>query len=1211
MLLRVLPAVRPAFLTALAAGLALGTPVGARAQEAAQLSGLVTGPGGAPAAGARVQVTAEGGESVEALTDRTGRYRVRLPGRTDAYVVSVEAPGLSPATRVLAGAPGQGPQATLDFELALQVVLLEPLEVRVPRLTVAGATAWTPGAVDQSRPGIDLRKEPLGADDLSDLTSRQVGVAESATPDGVGISIAGQAPDQTRLTMDGADLGASVVPREAIRSVDVVTNTYDVGRGRFSGGQVDVETQRGGNEWGATARVDVRDPHFQYGDAPGALQRRQGHLALDAGGGGALLRDRVFAYGAATLRRATSSAPSLGDLDAAGLRGLRLSPDSVQRFLGLTLPFQPLAECSGRDSGLGSALVRLDAVLSERHSFMLRLNGQKSELPDRGSAWAVAGTGSTMSGSAFGVLGELSSGGARVANELRIHASAASRSWSSSDPAPAGVVTVASEADDGAPGFASLRFAGSPFAPRDTRHRGIELADELVVTTRDRSHRFRIGAEAGSQTHESLRGAAGGSFEFASLADLEAGRPARFTRPLDPAGWDAEVRRVALFADDHWRPGNLELSYGLRAERSWYSRPAAANPAVEARFGAAPGVVPASWRISPRVGFAFSARMPWDAGPEGRTAVQGGIGEFVGVLPLASLGAALAETGRPDAAELVCTGAAAPVPDWAAYRADPGAVPAACADGSSPFASRLPRATLFAPGFVPPRVWRGSLSGQGMLPSGIIWHFNASFLRGAAQSVAFDRNLRGAAGFQLGGEGGRPVYVPAEAVDPATGSASLKASRRYPEFGTVREVASDGRSRAVQLSARATRFFGQKRVVAGYTWTDARESVGAVSPPGGSQASTAGDPSQLEWAPAGYTPRHMLHAFAEWRWSARLSLTMTGRLVSGSPFTPMASGDVNGDGASNDRAFVFDPHLEGNADRALARGMEQLLDEAPAGVRDCLERHLGRVASHNSCRTPWSPSLDLTARMQFGSRVDGSPYRRLSLWFVARNVTSGLDHLLHGPDRLRGWGQPSAVDEALLFVRGFDPAARRFRYDVNPRFGSMVDHGLLTRIPFSLGIQGRIAVGSDRVVASFEEGLKTAGSRDEALSPEKVELHLRRQLPSAPAEVLALNGPKRLYLTPSQAVRLQQAADSLSAPLAEVVGALVEAVARRPGGSPVNARAVRELAKRAVEVRAAGAEAARSLLTAEQWAKLPEHVRSPAADFRPYPPERLSSPSSF
>ena len=58
-------------------------------------------------------------------------------------------------------------------------------------------------------------------------------------------SIAGQAPDQTRLTLDGSDAGSGVVPREAVRAVNLLTSTYDVARGGFTGGQLDIQTLRG------------------------------------------------------------------------------------------------------------------------------------------------------------------------------------------------------------------------------------------------------------------------------------------------------------------------------------------------------------------------------------------------------------------------------------------------------------------------------------------------------------------------------------------------------------------------------------------------------------------------------------------------------------------------------------------------------------------------------------------------------------------------------------------------------------------------------------------------------------------------------------------------------------------------------------------------------------------------------------------------------
>jgi hypothetical protein len=37
---------------------------------------------------------------------------------------------------------------------------------------------------------------------------------------------------------------------------------------------------------------------------------------------------------------------------------------------------------------------------------------------------------------------------------------------------------------------------------------------------------------------------------------------------------------------------------------------------------------------------------------------------------------------------------------------------------------------------------------------------------------------------------------------------------------------------------------------------------------------------------------------------------------------------------------------------------------------------------------------------------------------------------------VRGWGQNIPPDQNLLFVRGFDPSAKQFKYEVNQRFGS-------------------------------------------------------------------------------------------------------------------------------------------------------------------------------
>jgi hypothetical protein len=58
---------------------------------------------------------------------------------------------------------------------------------------------------------------------------------------------------------------------------------------------------------------------------------------------------------------------------------------------------------------------------------------------------------------------------------------------------------------------------------------------------------------------------------------------------------------------------------------------------------------------------------------------------------------------------------------------------------------------------------------------------------------------------------------------------------------------------------------------------------------------------------------------------------------------------------------------------------------------------------------------------------------------IALNFTNPLaiaDLIAHGNNNTRGWGQDIQPDQNLLFVRGFDPVSKQFKYSVNDRFGS-------------------------------------------------------------------------------------------------------------------------------------------------------------------------------
>jgi hypothetical protein len=326
-----------------------------------------------------------------------------------------------------------------------------------------------------------------------------------------------------------------------------------------------------------------------------------------------------------------------------------------------------------------------------------------------------------------------------------------------------------------------------------------------------------------------------------------------------------------------------------------------------------------------------------------------------------------------------------------------------------------------------------------------------------------DLNLAAGPAFPLDAEGGRPVYAPASSIDPASGAIPLGASRRDPRFANAYEIHSDLASEAGSLTFAASGLLRRWRASfqGSYTLGFARDQSsftfgGPVE--GFSRTETRGDPNRPEWAPGSMDRRHAFTGILGLPVARAWELSLVARALSGAPFTPRVSGDVNGDGARNDAAFVFDPAA--TADPALAAGMRRLLDAAPARAAGCLRAQLGTLAARNSCRGDWSHSLDL--RLAHTPEL-GRLGRRLSLGLDVLAAPAGLDLLLHGNGGARGWGARGLrSDDVLLHPRGFDPATRSFRYEVNERFGRGLEQALGMRSPFGLQLSGRIALGPDR-----------------------------------------------------------------------------------------------------------------------------------------------------
>jgi hypothetical protein len=178
-------------------------------------------------------------------------------------------------------------------------------------------------------------------------------------------------------------------------------------------------------------------------------------------------------------------------------------------------------------------------------------------------------------------------------------------------------------------------------------------------------------------------------------------------------------------------------------------------------------------------------------------------------------------------------------------------------------------------------------------------------------------------------------------------------------------------------------------------------------------------------------------------------------------------------------------------------------------------------------------------------RLFGPRFERVAFGLNFTNPLSGIDQLVHGSSSLRGWGTPPAPDPVLYTVRGFDPATNRFRYEVNPRFGTTLPSFTTLRTPFRATLDVTIDVGpsfpSQQVSRWVNPGRGHPGQK---LSATDFMDRLRRTVPDPYAPLLAQTDS--LLLTKDQVAAIQALAASHKAQLDSLYGDLASHLAALP-----------------------------------------------------------------
>ncbi len=1244
----------------------LGAPGFLRAQVGSTtdiITGKVTGPNGEPIAGARVEVM-----SIELQTTRgrttneKGQYTLLFPDGGGSYRVTVKAIGMAPYTTNVVKQADED-RLEVDAKLSQNATVLGQVTVRGNN-NPQGNDRPTPGSTERNLTGEQLYRLPVDPSDIAALAGLAPGVVTLSATDTTGsaFSVAGQRTDQNQITLDGMSFGSGSVPTEAVRNTRIITNTYDVARGQFTGGQVASTTRSGTNVVQGSLGYVVNEPDFQFPDSSSAaFGQKFTKNQLSFGLGGPFSQDAAFWFGSAQWSVNSTGLQSLLSANDQILLRYNTNPDSAAEFLSLLqrygIPSVTALVPNTQNTDAVSAITREDFALGDRHTLTLRADWNWRDLDaSRVNALALPSHGGDLHSLGGGFLASLSSTFDNgIINEARVYISTATNDQNPFLVLPEGRVRVTSALNDSTTGISTLTFGGNGGLPSQSVSKQLEFSNEMSYLRGGSKHRPKLGFLLNISTFDQTAAANEyGSFIFNSLSDFATNTPAQYNRTLEPTRLQGDAVNGAIYLGDTWRPARgLQLTYGVRLEGTRFDGAPAYNPTVDSLFHRRTDDFPSEVHASPRVGFTWTSnipppRTPADTAGRGAAAqgpppaggfgggrggrggggggnpglfqglsswiVRGGIGEFRGKAPTQLLSSAISASGLAGTeSQINCIGTATPAPDWAAYLADPNNIPTACADGtngqSSIFAQSRPNVTVLDPNFGAPRAWRASLGVQHHLFGRYTGSVDASYALGTNLYGARDLNLNPSPQFVIASEGNRPVYVSPDAIVPTTGAVQSLNSRVAPQYGSVYDVFSGLQSKTGQITASVNGInsFGML-VSVSYTfmrsWDQSSFSGGSAGSAFASPT-TAGNPNNTGWATSDLERRHTIIGTLTWPLTPSLELTGVLRFASGAPYTPRVSGDINGDGSrNNDRAFIFNPLTA--PDTSVANGMSRLLSTAPARIRDCLESQFGEIAGRNSCTAGWYPSISL----QFNYRPDYLGLRRnLMISMSLLNPLAGLDLALHGSDHLLGWGQPNRIDNTLLYVTGFDPSTNRFLYQVNERFGDQrSSQSTVVQQPFQLSLTMRYTVGPDRqrdamiaAQAAARGGAAGAAGAARRAPGGQYAGMVRRYTPNTFQQILDQPDTLKLNLTDGQKSLLHLMADSLAKQIDTLGVHLQERITKAGNNVDNNAMLafLRPVLVEAQELGALSVKQAQLILTKEQWAKLPERIRNPTAVFGP------------
>ena len=1000
-------AMRLARRSLLALGVILAPLAFAQGVVSSGITGLVRDNGGKIVSGATVTaVHTPTGTHYTATSSETGRYNFRGLIVGGPYTVTATANGYKPAERTdLLTQLGQDIDAPFVLEPASNVVVMEKFTVKDDALALDAGAAGAASLLDRER----LLLQPTAQRSFADLArtnsmvtlrnvfgDRQEGMLaavgtnnrfNSVMLDGARIN------DAFGLNASGLQSFFNPLSLETVEQFSISVSPFDVRQSGFTGAAVNAVTRSGTNEFHGSLYGYYSDQKYASRDLVGALA---GQRPLDerrtwgASLGGPLWKNHLFFFANYEKFHREQTAPTAG-----------LTPTSAD-LNAITTAAKGFISASGKSIDIGTfggsgvlateeekKLYKVDWNVTKDHRLSVRYNETVGTLPQFGrygstgafsnailsSAIPATSAGTALSSNFYAQIrtekvwaGTLNS---QWTPELKTELKYSKTSYQqlTTNPVVMPEVRIMGVSGTNTAG-ANVTNGYLALGLEQFRHGNIIQVDTKSYSGNADYFWKNFTFTGGFDREESdfynlFRASSYGIFDYASVADFVADKPAAFSRSFyvqgTPAADISSFSDTGVFGQAKWEVSSrLTLTGGVRTDLIDSPTRPPLNAAVVSTFGVRnDGNIDNTQSVSPRVAFNWAL-------DEGRSMqLRGGIGHFAGRAPWVFISNAFGNSGVGRFSVTQATTLAAPnntpisLTNYLRTQFDPANPIGVAATDGDPTARR--GIVLLQDGLRLPAVWRSNLAFDMKVPTlGLNLSLEAVFTQNDKALFTDNLNIK-------------PLVVTATS-GPAVGldgrqrfnGASNSAGAFSTAFNEVIRVRNIRDGETAYYSFNIDRPM-KNNWSANFSYTRGRsteaQSSGQTVALDGWTRNAVFNQNQVEVARSDFEIKDRVQASVarqfEWAkgWKFRSSLYYEGH--TGNPFSYTYANDLNGDGVTtNDLVYVptgaSDPKVSfASMSAAQQSAFFQFLTDSG------LNRYAGGYAPRNAFHQPWINQLDL------------------------------------------------------------------------------------------------------------------------------------------------------------------------------------------------------------------------------------------------------------